>query len=154
MTPSQRVKELGLELPPPSKPVGLYKPVVICENLAYVSGHGPKKADGTLMTGRVGSEVDLEYGQQAARQCGLSILASLEAALGSLDRVHRVIKSLGMVNCTADFTQQPAVIDGFSALFAQVFGEDNGVGARSAVGMGSLPSNMSVEVETIVELKK
>lgn len=153
MSAEKRIQELKLELPPPPKPIGLYKEVVICGNLAYVSGHGPIKADGKPMTGRVGSEVDLEYGKAAARQCGLAILSSLREKLGSLDRVHRVIKSTGMVNCTLEFTQQPAVINGFSELFAEVFGDDNGVGARSAVGMGSLPNNITVEMETLVELR-
>lgn len=148
-----RVEELGLELPPAPKPAGVYKPVVVIGNLAYVSGHGPLKSDGTMYTGRVGSEVDQQTGYAAARQTGLAILATLRAALGSLDRVKRVIKTLGMVNSTADFTQHPAVINGFSELFAQVFGPDLGVGARSAVGMGSLPGNITTEVEVIVEIE-
>jgi enamine deaminase RidA (YjgF/YER057c/UK114 family) len=153
MSAEANLKALNLELPPPPKPAGVYKPVVIIGNLAYVSGHGPLKSDGTLMTGRVGSEVDQAHGYAAAKQTGLAILASLKAALGSLDRVQRVIKTLGMVNSTADFTQHPAVINGFSELFAHVFGADHGVGARSAVGMGSLPGNISVEIEVILELK-
>lgn len=152
MSAEAKIKELNLELPPAPKPAGVYKPVVIIGNLAYVSGHGPLKSDGTLLTGRVGSEVDQQAGYNAARQTGLAILASLKVALGSLDRVQRVIKTLGMVNCTADFDKHPAVINGFSELFAQVFGADKGVGARSAVGMGSLPGNITVEVETIVEI--
>jgi enamine deaminase RidA (YjgF/YER057c/UK114 family) len=106
-----------------------------------------------MMSGRVGLEVDQQAGYDAARQTGLAILATLRASLGSLDRVKRVIKLLGMVNCTPDFTQQPAVINGCSELFAQVFGSDEGVGARSAVGMGSLPGNISVEIEAIFELR-
>lgn len=133
--------------------MGVYKPVVICGTMIYVSGHGPLKADGTLMTGRVGSEVDQAAGYAAAKQTGLAILASLRAALGSLDRIGRVVKTLGMVNSTADFTQHPAVINGCSELFAHVFGPDHGVGAHSAVGMGSLPGNISVEIEMILELK-
>jgi len=143
----------GLQMPPAPKPAGVYKPVVLAGNLAYVSGHGPLKADGTMLTGRVGADLDLQGGYNAARQVGLAILASLKANLGSLDRVVRVIKSLGMVNATPEFDKHPAVINGFSELFAEVFGPDHGVGARSAVGMGSLPGNIAVEVETIVEVK-
>ena len=152
MSAEAKLKELNLQLPPPPKPAGVYKPVVVVGNIAYVSGHGPLKPDGTMMTGRVGSEVDQQAGYNAARQTGLAILASLRASLGSLDKVKRVIKTLGMVNATPEFTQHPAVINGYSELFAQVFGPDNGVGARSAVGMGSLPGNISVEIEVILEL--
>ncbi len=132
--------------------MGVYKPVVIVGKLAYLSGHGPLKADKTLITGRIGAELDAEAGKAAARQTGLSILASLRSALGSLDRVKRIIKTLGLVNCTPDFHQQPAVINGFSELMADVFGADAGVGARSAVGATSLPGNMAVEVEAIFEI--
>lgn len=153
MSAEARVQELKLVLPPAPKPAGVYKPVVIVGNLAYVSGHGPLKADGTMLTGRVGSEVDQQAGYVAARQTGLAILATLRASLGSLDRVKRVIKTLGMVNSTPEFRQHPAVINGFSELFAEVFGADAGVGARSAVGMGSLPGNITTEVEVIVEIE-
>jgi enamine deaminase RidA (YjgF/YER057c/UK114 family) len=148
-----RIKELGLELPPAPKPAGVYQPVVLVGNLCYVSGHGPLKPDGTMITGRVGADLDQKAGYQAARQTGLAILASLRSKLGSLDRVRRVVKTLGMVNATPDFQQQPAVINGFSELFADVFGKENGVGARSAVGMGSLPGNIAVEVEVILEIE-
>jgi enamine deaminase RidA (YjgF/YER057c/UK114 family) len=153
MSAEGRLKELGLQLPPPPKPAGVYKPVVVSGNMAYVSGHGPLKADGTMIVGRVGHDLDLKGGYDAARQTGLAILASLRASLGNLDRVRRVVKTLGMVNATPDFTQHPAVINGFSELFSDVFGEEHGVGARSAVGMGSLPGNIAVEVEVILELK-
>lgn len=152
MTPETRLAELKLELPPAPKPVAVYKPLVIVGNIAYVSGHGPLKPDKSLMTGRVGDQVDAEFGKVAARQTGLAILATLRANLGSLDRVRRVVKVLGMVNCTADFREHPAVINGCSELFRDVFGEENGVGARSAVGMGSLPGNISVEIEAIFEI--
>jgi len=148
-----RIQELGLELPPPPKPGGVYKPVVVIGSLAYVSGHGPLKPDGTMITGRVGVDTDLQGGYAAARQTGLAILATLRAQLGSLDRVKRVIKTLGMVNASADFGQHPQVINGFSELMRDVFGEENGVGARSAVGMGSLPGNITTEVEVIFELQ-
>lgn len=146
-----KIKELGLELPPAPKPAGVYKPVVVIGNLAYVSGHGPIKADGTMITGRVGKDTDQQGGYAAARQTGLAILATLRASLGSLDRITRVIKVLGMVNATPDFEKHPAVINGCSELFRDVWG-DNGVGARSAVGMGSLPGNITTEVEAIFEI--
>jgi enamine deaminase RidA (YjgF/YER057c/UK114 family) len=153
MSADARLSELNLELPPAPKPMGVYKPIVIIGNTAYVSGHGPLKPDGALIVGRVGDDCDQQAGYAAARQTGLAILATLRAALGSLDRVQRVIKTLGMVNCTPDFEQHPAVINGFSELMADVFGEERGVGARSAVGMGSLPGNIPVEIEAIFEIQ-
>ncbi|MEW6303556.1 MAG: RidA family protein [Verrucomicrobiota bacterium] len=152
MNPEARLAELKLELPTAPKPAGVYKPVVIVGNLAYVSGHGPLKPDKTSITGRVGADLDLEGGKAAARQVGLAILATLRSELGSLDRVKRLIKTLGMVNSTSDFREHPKVINGYSELMAEVFGPDNGVGARSAVGMGSLPGNIAVEIEAIFEL--
>ncbi len=140
------------EMPPAPKAMGVYKPVVTVGNLVYVSGHGPLQADGSLMVGRVGSEVDLKAGYAAAQQTGLAILASLKQELGSLSKIKRVIKTLGMVNSTPDFKDHPKVINGCSELFAAVWGADNGVGARSAVGMGSLPGNITVEIEVIFEL--
>jgi enamine deaminase RidA (YjgF/YER057c/UK114 family) len=150
--PDARFAELNLELPPAPKPVGVYRPLVIVGNLAYVSGHGPMRTDKSLITGKVGGDLSLEQGKLAARQVGLSLLATLKAQLGSLSKVERVVKVLGMVNATPDFEQHPKVIDGASELFAAVWGPDHGVGARSAVGMCSLPSNIAVEVEMIVEL--
>lgn len=147
-----RLTELKLELPPPPKPVGVYKPIVVVGNMAYVSGHGPLKPDKTLITGRVGADLDLNGGKAAARQVGLAILATLRNELGSLNRVKRVIKVLGMVNATPDFIDHPAVINGCSELFSEVYGPENGIGARSAVGMGSLPSNIAVEIEAIFEI--
>ncbi|PYJ57371.1 MAG: hypothetical protein DME24_19445 [Verrucomicrobia bacterium] len=152
MNPEARLAELKLELPPAPKPVAVYKPLVTCGNLAYVSGHGPLKSDKTMMTGRVGQDLDLEAGKAAARQTGLAILATLRNELGSLDRVKRVIKVLGMVNCTPDFRDHPQVINGCSELFRDVFGPENGIGARSAVGMGSLPGNIAVEIEAVFEI--
>lgn len=130
----------------------MYKPLVITGNLVWVSGHGPLKPDKTLITGRVGADLDLAAGQAAARQVGLAILATLRAQLGSLDRIRRVIKVLGMVNAAADFRDHPAVINGCSELFADVWGPEHGIGARSAVGMGSLPGNIAVEIEAVFEL--
>ena len=152
MSAEAKIKELQLELPPAPKPGGVYKPLVIIGNLAYLSGHCPLQTDGSMLTGRVGEDLDLQAGYDAARQTGLAILATLRENLGSLNRVKRVIKTLGLVNCTADFKEQPAVINGFSELMGQIFGEENGIGARSAVGTNSLPGNIPVEVEVIVEL--
>ncbi|MBX2811152.1 MAG: RidA family protein [Myxococcales bacterium] len=153
MSADAKLTELGLELPPAPKPMGVYKPIVVTGNIAYLSGHGPLKPDGSLMVGRVGSEVDKQAGYDAAKQTGLALLATLQANLGSLDKISKLVKVLGMVNCTPDFAEHPAVINGCSELFAQVFGDDAGVAARSAVGMGSLPGNISVEIEAIFELK-
>ena len=152
MSAEARVAELKLELPPAPKPVAVYKPLVVLGNMAYVSGHGPIKADKTLICGRVGAELDMAAGKQAARQVGLAILATLRSELGSLDRVKRLIKVLGMVNSTPAFLDHPAVINGCSELFAEIWGKENGIGARSAVGMGSLPGNIAVEIEAIFEL--
>lgn len=152
MSAEAHLQELHLELPPAPKPAGVYKPVVIVGDLAYVSGHGPLLKDGSLMTGRVGSETDLAGGKAAARQTGLAILATLRGHLGSLDRIKRVIKVLGMVNAAPDFKEHPQVINGCSELFAEIWGPDLGVGARSAVGMGSLPGNITVEIEAIFEI--
>jgi len=151
MNADARFAELGLELPPAPKPVGVYKPLVVVGDLAYLSGHGPLRSDKSLITGKVGADLSLEQGKLAARQAGLALLATLKAQLGALSRVSRVVKLLGMVNAVADFQKHPSVIDGASELFAAVWGE-RGVGARSAVGMGSLPSNIAVEIEMIVEL--
>jgi enamine deaminase RidA (YjgF/YER057c/UK114 family) len=152
MDADARFAELNLELPPAPKPVGVYKPMVVVGNLAYLSGHGPLRADKSLITGKVGQDLTLEQGKLAARQVGLALLATLKAHLGSLSRVRRVVKVLGMVNAVPTFTEHPTVINGASELFATVWGPDEGVGARSAVGMGSLPSNIAVEIEMIVEL--
>ena len=152
-TPDQNFTALGLELPPAPAPKGVYKPCLIVGNFLYVSGHGPCMPDGSLMTGRVGSEVDMAFGKQAAEQTGLAILATIMAALGTLNRVKRVVKVLGMVNAVPEFGEHPKVINGCSELFANIWGEENGVGVRSAVGMGSLPGNISVEIEGLFELE-
>jgi len=146
-----KLKELGIELPPTPPAGGIYKPIVIVDSLAYLSGHGPFQVDGTYMKGRVGEDVNLEQAQLAARQVGLTLLATMRAQLGNLDRVKRIVKSLAFVNSTPDFTDQPQVINGYSELFAAVFG-DAGVGARSAIGTSVLPGNIPVEIEVIVEL--
>jgi enamine deaminase RidA (YjgF/YER057c/UK114 family) len=148
----RRLKELGLELPPPAKPVAVYVTAAITGNLLYTAGHIPLTAEGKPLAGRVGQDFTLEQGRDAARQVGLSILSTVRNKLGSLDRVSRIVKVLGMVNCTPEFTQQPMVINGFSELMMQVFGEDAGKAARSAVGMASLPANCPVEIEAIFEI--
>src|SRR6266705_412326 len=153
MNAEKRLVELKLELPPAPKPVAVYRTMVVMGTVAYVSGHGPLRSDGTLITGRVGADLDLSAGKAAARQVGLAILATLRAELGSLDRVKRLVKVLGMVNTAPDFYDHPKVINGCSELFAEVWGEENGVGARSAVGMGPLPGNIAVEIEAIFELQ-
>ena len=152
MTPEENFAALHLVLPTPPKPMGVYKPLLIDGHHCYVSGHGTLKPDGTLIIGRIGDTLNIEEGKLAAQQVGLAILATLKAGLGSLNRVKRVIKTLGMVNCTPDFEKHPYVINGCSELFAKVWGEDNGIGVRSAVGMGSLPNNIPVEIEVLFEL--
>jgi len=144
---------LGLILPPAPAPLGVYKPFLVIGNHAYVSGHGTIKSDGTLIVGRVGQELDLEQAKLAAQQVGLAILATLKENLGSFTKIERVIKVLGMVNATPDFEKHPYVINGCSELFARVWGDENGIGVRSAVGMGSLPDNIPVEIEAMFELK-
>ena len=151
MNAEARIAELKLELPKAPKPAGTYSPVVQIGELCYVSGHGPLKSDDTMIIGRVGADLTEEQGIAAARQVGLAILATLRKQLGSLDRVVRVVKVLGMVNATADFKNHPKVVNGFSDLMVEIWGE-NGRAARSAVGMGSLPSNIAVEVEAIFQV--
>jgi enamine deaminase RidA (YjgF/YER057c/UK114 family) len=151
MSAEARIAELGLQLPDPPSPGGTYQPVVQVGDLCYVSGHGPVQVDGTMITGKVGSEMGEEDANQAARVVGLAILATLKSYLGNLDRVTRLVKVLGMVNCTPDFGTQPKVINGFSDLMVEVFGEQ-GRAARSAVGMGALPGNIPVEIEVIVQV--
>jgi enamine deaminase RidA (YjgF/YER057c/UK114 family) len=152
-TADQRFEKLALALPPAPTPKGVYKPFLKVGNFIYVSGHGTVKADGSMIVGRIGKDLTMEEGKQAARQVGLNILATLKQNLGSFDRIKRVIKVLGMVNCVPEFERHPFVINGCSELFASVWGEDNGVGVRSAVGMGSLPDNISVEIEAMFELQ-
>ncbi len=151
MSIEQRLRDLGIELPPAPKPIGTYVPFRLAGTLLFLSGVGPRRSDGTMITGKVGAEVAVEQAVEAARLCGLNLLANIRTAAGSLDRVDTILKVLGMVNAAPGFTQHPKVIDGCTDLFVQVFGE-NGRPARSAVGMGSLPGNISVEIEAIVLL--
>ena len=152
MSSETRFTALNLELPPAPKAMGLYRPIVVVDNLAYLSGHGPLQTDGKLICGIVGIDLDLAGGQQAARQTGLAVIASLRAQFGNLDRIKRLVKTFGLVRCTPEFVDQPAVINGFSELMKDIFGADNGIAARSAVGAASLPAGMAVEIEAIFEL--
>jgi enamine deaminase RidA (YjgF/YER057c/UK114 family) len=152
-TPDQRFDALKLTLPPAPKPLGVYKPFLIVDKFVYVSGHGTVKEDGSLIIGRIGIDFTPEEGKLAAQQVGLAILATLKKNLGSLNKIKRVIKVLGMVNCVPEFERHPFIINGCSELFAKVWGDDNGVGVRSAVGMGSLPDNIPVEIEAMFELE-
>ena len=150
-TPTSKVAELNLEFPPAPKPAGVYRPILVVDNFLYVSGQGPVQLDGSLMIGRVGDDLDVDQGKLAARQVGLTMLSTIQTHFGSLDKIKRVIKVLGMVNSTPDFGQHPLVINGFSELMADVFGKENGIGVRSAVGM-MLPGNIAVEIEAMFEL--
>ncbi|MBA4032032.1 MAG: hypothetical protein C0478_14235 [Planctomyces sp.] len=149
----RRIQELGLELPPAPQPGGVYAPIVIVDRLLYVSGQGPRQANGSLIVGRVGVDLVETEAYSAARAVGLTMLATIKQQLGTLNHIERLVKTLGMVNCVPEFTNHPQVINGFSTLMVEVFGEVAGKGARSAVGMGSLPSNIPVEVEAIFQLK-
>ena len=151
-TPDELLKLSGLTLPPAPEPKGVYKPFLQVGNLIYVSGHGPVLEEGILIKGKVGVDINADAAKLAARQTGLTILSTLQANLGSLNKIKRVIKVLGMVNSKPDFQQHPFVINGCSELFAMIWGNDNGIGVRSAVGMGSLPDNIPVEIEAIFEL--
>ena len=153
MTAEARIAELGIDLNQPSPPIANYVSAVQVGNLLFVSGHGPRRPNSSeMVTGKVGTDLTVEEGYEAAKLVGVQILASIKREIGSLDKVKRCVKALGMVNCTPDFGEQPAVINGFSDLMVDVFGE-NGKHARSAVGMGSLPNQIAVEIELIVELK-
>jgi enamine deaminase RidA (YjgF/YER057c/UK114 family) len=148
----KRLTELGIVLPKSQAPFASYVNAVRTGNLIYLSGKGPLKADGKFTVGKVGKELTLEEGQAAARLTGLNLLAALKEEIGNLDKVKRIVKVFGMVNCPPDYTLQPSVINGFSDLMVDVFGE-KGKHARSAVGMGSLPNNIPVEIEMIVEVE-
>jgi enamine deaminase RidA (YjgF/YER057c/UK114 family) len=150
----EKLKELKLQLPPAPKAAGIYKPCLVVGNHLYLSGHGPVQMDGSLITGKVGKDLDKETGKLAARQVGLTLLATIQSHLGEFNKIKRVIKVFGMVNSTPDFEQHPFVINGCSELFASVWGEENGIGTRSAVGFTSLPNNITVEIEAVFELKE
>ncbi|MDB5231539.1 MAG: YjgF family translation initiation inhibitor [Chitinophagaceae bacterium] len=150
-TPEQRFLQSGLKLPPAPAPLGVYKPCLIVDDFLYVSGHGTVLNDGSLIIGKIGRELTQEQGKAAAQQVGLAILATIRKNIGSLDKIKRVIKVLGMVNCVPEFEKHPYVINGCSELFAKIWGED-GIGVRSAVGFSSLPDNIPVEIEAMFEL--
>ena len=152
MSADENFKLLNLVLPPAPTPVGVYIPFLVVGKLVYVSGHGPLQKDSSLIRGRIGEDMNQEQGKLAARQVGLAILSTLIKNLGSLDKVKRVIKVLGMVNAHPTFEKHPFVINGCSELFVQVWGKENGIGVRSAVGMGSLPDNIPVEIEAVFEI--
>lgn len=147
----EKIKAMGLELPPAPPSAGIYYPVLITDKYLYVSGQGPVQSNGELIKGKVGKDMSLEEGQLAARQVGLTMLSTIKAQIGDLGKIKRIIKTLGMVNCLPEFEQHPQTINGFSQLMVDVFGEELGKGARSAVGM-TLPANIAVEVEAIFEL--
>mgnify|MGYP005806343171 CR=1 FL=1 len=149
----QRIKELGLQLPPPPPAAGNYVSGVISGNLLFMSGCGPRSADGAYVTGKLGGGLSIAQGYAAARLVGLNMLANIRSVLGSLDRVERVVKTLGMVNCTPEFGDMPKVVDGFSDLFVELLGAEHGRGARSAVGMMALPRQIAVEVEMVLQIR-
>jgi len=153
MSPEQKLSELSLSLPilPASK--GIYKRCLEVGNLLYVSGHVSVNSNGNSITGKVGKDLSDDEGKSAARQCGLAILSSIKDHFGNLDKIKRVVKILGMVNSAPEYTNHPIVINGCSELYVQLWGDDNGKGVRSAVGMGSLPGDVAVEIEAIFELK-
>jgi len=152
LTPDERFEQLKLNLPPAPAPLGVYKPCLVDGKYLYLSGHGPVQDDKSLIIGRIGSDLSQEEGKTAALQVGLTMLSTIKTNIGSLNKVKRVIKVLGMVNCTPDFEKHPYIINGCSELFAKVWGEENGIGVRSAVGFGSLPDNIPVEIEAMFEL--
>ena len=154
MSAEARITELKLQLPPAPQAMGVYRPLIMVDNLAYLSGHLPMLPDGSLICGRLGDDLDQDAGYQAARQAGLTVLATLQAHCGTLDRVRRLVKTFGLVNCTPEFNDQPAVINGFSELMRDVFGEEAGIAVRSAVGAAALPAGVAVEIETIFELSE
>ena len=154
MSAEARLKELGITLPSAPKPVGTYVGGVQVGNLLFMSGCGPRRADGSAITGKLGAGLGVEQGYEAARVVGLNMLANIRQVLGSLDRVERVVKVLGMVNASPEFSDMPKVINGFSDLFVEVFGKEQGVGARSAVGMAALPGQIAVEVEMVLQVRE
>src|SRR5450755_2560961 len=152
MSAEENFKKLNLELPPAPTPIGVYIPLLVDGKHCFVSGHGPLLPDKTLIRGRIGEDMDPEQGKLAAQQVGLAILATLKHHLVSLDKIKRVIKVLGMVHAHPSFEKHPYIINGCSELFARVWGKEHGIGVRSAVGMGSLPDNIPVEIEAMFEI--
>jgi len=153
MTADEKLAALGLILPPAPQPVGVLRTWLVDGKYLYLSGHGPVQNDKSLIKGRIGKDIDEEAGKLAARQVGLTMLSTISANIGSLEKIKRVIKVLGMVNCVPEFENHPYIINGCSELFAAVWGSEHGVGVRSAVGFGSLPGNIPVEIEALFELR-
>ena len=153
MQPTEKLSELGIVLPSAPKAAGLYKPVMLDQNLLYFSGHLPLQDDGTMITGKLGADFSTEKGKEAARVVGLNILASVTAHLGSIDRIERVVKLLGMVNAVDSYTEHPQVINGCSELLKEIWGKDLGVGVRSAYGVSGLPGGAAVEIEGILKIR-
>ena len=151
--PDTRIQELHLVLPTAPKPLAVYRPALQVGKLLYVSGHGPLKVDGSMFTGVVGKDLTLEQGKEAARQVALAVLATVKNHLGTVNKVKRLVKTLGWVASTNEFTDQPKVMNGWSELMKDVFGEEAGVGVRSAIGTNVLPGNIAVEVECLFELE-
>ena len=151
--PDARLDELHLTLPTAPKPLAIYRPCLRVGNFLYVSGHGPLKPDGTLITGVVGKDLTLDEGKAAAKQVALAALSTVKTHLGTLNGVKRLVKTLGWVASATDFVDQPKVMNGWSELMREVFGEDAGVGVRSAIGTNVLPGNIAVEVECLFELE-
>ena len=149
----EKLKQLGLELPKLPTSKGIYKRCLVDGRHLFVSGHISVNADGTMITGKLGKDLTDEEGKAAARQCALAMLVAIKETIGSLDNIKRVIKILGMVNATPEYEKHPVVINGCSELFASLWGEDRGIGVRSAVGMGSLPNNVAVEIEALFEIE-
>src|SRR6476620_7902623 len=144
--------ELSLELPPTAKSIGVYLPIMVVDRLVYLSGHGPARPDGTMTTGRLGENLDVAAGYEASRRAAMATIATLRGHFGNLDALKRIVKTTAFVNAAPQFKEHPAVVNGFSELMRDVFGSENGIGARSAVGVSSLPGGWPVEIETIFEL--
>jgi enamine deaminase RidA (YjgF/YER057c/UK114 family) len=153
MSAEKKLAELNLTLPQSAPSKGIYKKCLVVGNLVYVSGHVSINSDGSLIEGKLGKDISDEEGKAAARQAGLAILSSIKEHFGNFDKIKRVVKLLGMVNCVPEYENQPVIINGCSELYVQLWGDDNGKGVRSAVGMGSLPGNVAVEIEAIFELE-
>lgn len=154
MSHESRLNELRIDLPPGPRSIGVYRPVIEVGGMAYLSGHGPVGADGTATCGRVGDDLDKAAGYEAARRTGLAMLATLRQHFGTLDRVRRLVKTVGFVQATPEFKEHPAVINGFSELMRDVFGPEAGIGARSAVGVASIPAGWAVEIEAVFEVEE
>ena len=153
VTPEERLRDLKITLPTPPKAMAKYRTALLVGSRLFVSGHGPLKEDGTYIQGKVGDDLTIAQGYAAARAVGLAVLGTVRPELGTLDRIKRLIRTVGFVNCSGDFRDHPQVINGFSELMAEIFGDEAGVGVRSAVGASSLPVNIAVEIECLFEVR-